>query len=413
MTKQRDHRNSPIDSSTRDRLSAEFRERWVRAGQPTLVHHTLGNMSQAHNVPLGILKNIAREVRSARVTAMRRAANAPLPLAVVDGSNLAWARTDAEGRPRLDNLIIVRQALTERGYQAVVVVDAALRHQVSPRDASELERLIQGQDVVQAPAATDGDEWVLRIAEHNAARVISNDRYDEYSAVHPWVAERRIAAIFVDHSALFQGAALDGAGLPPSSPSKLRDEVDQLRQLAAKAQSSADDAAALRGRVARLEAHLAREQGRAATLQADVARLEAAVDEERRSSDTLRGQLREFPEQIERLMCALSETREDAETMREERDQLRARVDDLTRQAEKAQAKQPQGERNAPATHADIDALRRELRDLSRAASEGKSPLPRILAMTREVREAVAEVRSTANRSVEASGQAHCQHTRR
>jgi uncharacterized coiled-coil DUF342 family protein len=148
-------------------------------------------------------------------------------------------------------------------------------------------------------------------------------------------------------------------------------------------------------------------------LQADVARLEAAVDEERRSSDTLRGQLREFPEQIGRLMCALSDTREDAETMREERDQLRARVDDLTRQAEKAQAKQPQGERNAPATHADIDALRRELRDLSRAASEGKSPLPRILAMTREVREAVAEVRSTANRSVEASGQAHCQHTRR
>jgi hypothetical protein len=58
----------------------------------------------------------------------------------------------------------VRTALAERGYQALVVVDAALRDQLGGRDASELDRQIAGQDVIQAPAETDGDEWVVEPA---------------------------------------------------------------------------------------------------------------------------------------------------------------------------------------------------------------------------------------------------------
>jgi hypothetical protein len=107
-------------------------------------------MSQAHGVPLAMLKDIARSVRAERPHATRGPRDAvprPLlsgaaPLAVVDGSNLAWARTTDDGRPRLDNLALVRTALAERGYQAVVVVDAALRHQLGHQDAGELDRLI-------------------------------------------------------------------------------------------------------------------------------------------------------------------------------------------------------------------------------------------------------------------------------
>ena len=57
----------------------------------------------------------------------------------------------------MDNLRLVRTALAERGYQALVVVDAALRHQLGQRDAGELDRQIAAQEVVQAPAETDGD----------------------------------------------------------------------------------------------------------------------------------------------------------------------------------------------------------------------------------------------------------------
>ena len=111
----------------------------------------------------------------------------------MDGSNLAWARSTDDGLPRLDNLALVRAALAERGYQALVVVDAALRHQLQRRDASELERQIAAQDVIQAPAETDGDLWIISLADHHGAPVVSNDRFDEYRARFPWLSDRRVA----------------------------------------------------------------------------------------------------------------------------------------------------------------------------------------------------------------------------
>ena len=172
-----------LDPALRAQLVAEFRERWTRAGQAGPVQHILGNMSQAHGVPLGVLKDIARTVRAEHQQAPRapraavpRPVSGAAPLAVVDGSNLAWARTTDDGRPRLDNLALVRTSLAERGYQALIVVDAALRHQLGHHDAGELDRLIAAQDVVQAPAETDGDLWVIGIADHHGAPSRRSDR---------------------------------------------------------------------------------------------------------------------------------------------------------------------------------------------------------------------------------------------
>lgn len=93
----------------------------------------------------------------------------------------------------MDNVALVRAALAERGYQAIVVVDAALRHQLGHRDAGELERQIAAQEVIQAPAETDADQWVISIADHHGAPVVSNDRFDEYRNSFPWLSERRVA----------------------------------------------------------------------------------------------------------------------------------------------------------------------------------------------------------------------------
>jgi hypothetical protein len=79
-------------------------------------------------------------------------------------------------------------------------------------------------------------------------------------------------SVLVDHAALLQGDALDGTGRPPESPAALREELDRLRQSAAAAQTRTEDVAALAGRVARLEGHLAREQARSAEAQAQAER---------------------------------------------------------------------------------------------------------------------------------------------
>jgi hypothetical protein len=406
------HHHPRLDPALRARLVAEFGERWTRAGHPALVQHILGNMSQAHGVPLGVLKDIARTVQAEHgQRAMQprnstmRSVTAAAPLAIVDGSNLAWARTTDDGLPRLDNLTLVRTALAERGFQALVVVDASLRHQLGGRDASELDRQIAAQEVIQAPAETDGDVWVISLADHHGAPVVSNDRFDEYRASFPWLSERRVAVVLVEHAALLQGDALVASGRPPASQAALREELERLRQSAAIAHSRAEDVAALRRRLARLEGHLAREQARSTEAQAETERLSELLADERRTVDTLRHELRAHPEQLSRLSKELAETQEDAATARGQRDALQDRVRDLERQVQQLGSRRPE-ERGAAATRSDLDALgnqlRGEIRDLARALKDVQSPLPRILAMTREVREGVAGIQKSEDHSSEA-----------
>jgi len=406
------HHHPRLDPALRARLLAEFRERWTGAGRPTLVRHILGNMSQAHGVPLGALKDIARTVRAeheqraaSATDAVKRRVTTAAPLALVDGSNLAWARTTDDGLPRLDNLALVRTALAERGYQALVVVDAALRHQLRGRDAGELDRQIAAQDVIQAPAGTDGDLWVISLADHHGAPVVSNDRFDEYRARFPWLSERRVAVVLVEHAALLQGDALDGSGRPPVSQAALREEIERLRESAAISQSQAEDVVALRGRLVRLEGQLAREQARSAEAQAELERVSQLLADERRTVDALRQELRVHPEQLSRLSKELAEAQEDAATARGQRDALQDRARDLERQVQQLSARRPD-ERGAAATRSDLDALgsqlRGEIRDLARALKDVQSPLPRILAMTREVREGVAGIQKSQGHTGEA-----------
>lgn len=51
--------------------------------------------------------------------------------------------------------------------------------------------------VRQAPAETDGDAFVLAIAEEHDAVVVSNDRFEPYRDRYPWIEERRLPFMIV------------------------------------------------------------------------------------------------------------------------------------------------------------------------------------------------------------------------
>ena len=72
-------------------------------------------------------------------TTRARADDAP-PLVLVDGSNVA--HSSEGGPPELSNIVAVCDKLREEGYEPVVVVDAALRHQID--DRAGYERMVDG-----------------------------------------------------------------------------------------------------------------------------------------------------------------------------------------------------------------------------------------------------------------------------
>jgi len=115
---------------------------------------------------------------------------------VVDGSNVAYEERTAEGKPRLENLYLAMEALHKQYDRVIVIIDAALHHQID--HPQELEDLLQREVVIQAPAETEADYFILETADQLGADVLSNDTFRQYHTHWPWIEDRRIPYMIVD-----------------------------------------------------------------------------------------------------------------------------------------------------------------------------------------------------------------------
>jgi hypothetical protein len=121
-------------------------------------------------------------------------------IAIIDGSNVAHS---SEGeRARLQNIILVWDELVEEGYDPVIVVDAALRHQIDERD--RFEEMVENGRIKQAPAGTDADYFILSFARELEASVVSNDRFKDRQKDFPEALERVIRYMIVNAEVVFE-----------------------------------------------------------------------------------------------------------------------------------------------------------------------------------------------------------------
>jgi hypothetical protein len=131
--------------------------------------------------------------RQSRERATRPAPASATPVVLVDGSNVAHS---SEGeQPLLANIVAVCDKLREEGYEPVVVVDAALRHQID--DRARYERMVDDGQIKQAPAGTDADYFILSFARELEASVVSNDRFRDRLKSFPDAARRLIRYMVV------------------------------------------------------------------------------------------------------------------------------------------------------------------------------------------------------------------------
>ena len=112
--------------------------------------------------------------------------------AIVDASNVAHA---GERGARLATLLAVRDELKEEGFEPILIADAALRHQIDDKDA--YERLVDSGELQQAPAGTDADYFVLKLAKDLDAMVVSNDRFRDGGKLADEARRRQIRFMVV------------------------------------------------------------------------------------------------------------------------------------------------------------------------------------------------------------------------
>ncbi|HEX6069942.1 MAG TPA: hypothetical protein VFZ18_08960 [Longimicrobiaceae bacterium] len=127
-------------------------------------------------------------------------AEADRQIALVDGSNVAYS-TERD-RPMLANITLVCERLEAEGYQPIVVVDAALRHQIDARDA--YEQMVENGKIKQAPAGTDADYFILAFARELDAAVVSNDRFRDREKAFPEARDRVIRYMIVEGEVVFE-----------------------------------------------------------------------------------------------------------------------------------------------------------------------------------------------------------------
>lgn len=113
---------------------------------------------------------------------------------IVDASNVAFHLTTSDGKPRLRNIIMLRQELRRRCYfPTYLCADAALPHQVDR--PSELRRMIDIGQIELADSGTDADEMILNRARQMECAVVTRD------AMLDWDPEGEVTKIRfeIDH----------------------------------------------------------------------------------------------------------------------------------------------------------------------------------------------------------------------
>lgn len=113
---------------------------------------------------------------------------------MVDASNVAHYGRQKDGKPSLDNIYKAAEALESLGYQPVLIADASLRHEIDEKE--EFNKLLDEDIVQQVPSGTTADHFILKMAEEEDAKILSNDAFREYNDEFQDIRSRRIPYTF-------------------------------------------------------------------------------------------------------------------------------------------------------------------------------------------------------------------------
>jgi hypothetical protein len=123
---------------------------------------------------------------------------------IVDTANVAH-HGKMEGKPSLDRIIQAVGTLEKMGYQPVLIADASLRHEIDRKD--EYLELVEGGKIQEVPVGTAADHHILKLAEEEDAKILSNDVFREYQDEFQDIQSRRIPFTFKGDAILVGSAA--------------------------------------------------------------------------------------------------------------------------------------------------------------------------------------------------------------
>lgn len=127
---------------------------------------------------------------------IRRIEGGPLPtkpsdkFVVIDGSNVAWGHGSKKmgDKPSAENIRLVAESLKDKGFREIIaIVGASLRHSIE--DIETFNELKKEGILLEAPAETDADSFIIKYTKRKNAFVVSNDAFRDWKEKDSWINE--------------------------------------------------------------------------------------------------------------------------------------------------------------------------------------------------------------------------------
>jgi hypothetical protein len=156
---------------------------------------TLGNHARK------LKESVEKLGESLQVPVGETRAEEGVPIAV-DGANVIHYRN----APSVGRLMRMMRALKSEGFKPVAIVGPGLRiflkaqAMASAAERKEgwedaenervlLEEMVKDGQIIEAPAGTDADFWLIKYAQAKDCKIVSNDRFENWKKAFPFLSE--------------------------------------------------------------------------------------------------------------------------------------------------------------------------------------------------------------------------------
>ncbi len=124
---------------------------------------------------------------------------------VIDGANIACEIRDKDRKAKLSNIQLLVNKVESLGAQSCVILcDRSLRHDIDHKD--EYMEYVHNNEIIETPAGTQADVFILKYAKKHNAYVVSNDRFKDHydSFSESWIKQKRVPFTIIKDEIIFE-----------------------------------------------------------------------------------------------------------------------------------------------------------------------------------------------------------------
>ncbi len=121
------------------------------------------------------------------------------PKIIIDGNNVLnhglYNVRLTQQKAILTNLIIIIDYWKKRGYEVISLVSAKMKYHID--NSLKFGKLVQQGVIIEVPAGTNDDLFILETAHILQALILSNDLFRQYSETYPEVCDKRVPFLII------------------------------------------------------------------------------------------------------------------------------------------------------------------------------------------------------------------------